>query len=40
MANHCYNWASIEGKKEMLDLFEKRLAEAINKYKENESVSN
>jgi hypothetical protein len=28
MANHCYNWASIEGSKEMLDLFEKRLAEA------------
>lgn len=28
MANHCYNWASIEGSKEMLDLFEKRLEEA------------
>jgi hypothetical protein len=28
MANHCYNWASIEGSKEMLDLFEKRLQEA------------
>ncbi len=28
MANHCYNTASIEGSKEMLDLFEKRLEEA------------
>jgi len=28
MANHCYNHASIEGSKEMLDLFELRLAEA------------
>lgn len=28
MANHCYNWASIEGSKKMLDLFEKRLEEA------------
>jgi len=28
MANNCYNWASIEGSKEMLDLFELRLEEA------------
>jgi hypothetical protein len=28
MANHCYNTACIEGSQEMLDLFEKRLAEA------------
>ena len=35
MANHCYNWASIEGSKEMLDLFEKRLAEAT---KERDSL--
>jgi len=28
MANNCYNSASIEGSKEMLDLFELRLAEA------------
>lgn len=28
MANHCWNYASIEGSKEMLDLFEKRLQEA------------
>lgn len=31
MANHCYNWANIEGSKEMLDLFEKRLEEATKK---------
>jgi hypothetical protein len=35
MANHCYNTACIEGSQEMLDLFEKRLAEAINKQREN-----
>jgi hypothetical protein len=34
MANHCYNHASIEGSKKMLDLFEKRLAEAT-KYQEH-----
>jgi hypothetical protein len=28
MANHCYNSASIEGSKQMLDLFEQRLNEA------------
>jgi hypothetical protein len=28
MANHCYNWASLEGSKEMLDLLESRLKEA------------
>ena len=28
MANHCYNWASLEGSKEMLDLLETRLTEA------------
>lgn len=33
MANHCYNSASIEGSKEMLDLFEKRLAEATKETK-------
>lgn len=29
MANHCYNSAHIEGSKEMLDLFEERLKEAL-----------
>tara|TARA_R110000868_G_scaffold408251_1_gene690841 strand:- start:1115 stop:1678 length:564 start_codon:yes stop_codon:yes gene_type:complete len=33
MANHCYNWANIEGSKEMLDLFEKRLEEATKEIK-------
>lgn len=33
MANHCYNSASIEGSKEMLDLFEIRLAEATKEIK-------
>lgn len=28
MANHCWNYASLEGSKEMLDLFESRLVEA------------
>ena len=35
MANHCYNYASIEGTEQMLDLFEKRLAEAT---KNNEAL--
>ena len=33
MANYCYNWANLEGSKEMLDLFEKRLAEATKEVK-------
>jgi hypothetical protein len=30
MANHCWNWASINGSQESLDLLEKRIEEALS----------